>query len=154
LFYDRKLNPKFKIYSLASEALGFLTFFIFGLKLVDFLSQPLLLLLFLGFYSTVITFLLYLAIYETLHLSLPAIVVRRFIIVVLCFNIIAAVARFLLMIFPQKQNFGLPLGTIDNLLAGIIIYAVIFLIIKFIKNKKNSFFISNNKIIFLFIKKN
>ncbi len=86
-------------------------------------------------FSVVLYFaLLYLSLFDIITFSIPEIFTKRLLFFVLLANILIAIARLMSSIFFKKEIFQfVSLGRIDNLVAGILIGFVIWLIIKITK---------------------
>ncbi len=130
----------FRKIALLCETLGafvYLCFFIYLLKNItilmvsqyDFFINSI-------FFLLVVSSLLYLAIYDLLTFSIPEEFTKNLLIIVAIANLIIGLMRLLSNYLPIGSIFKfLSLGNIDNLLGGIFLALIIWIVIKITKEK-------------------
>lgn len=132
----KKIRKKARFYIFISEALGSVTGFIFAYHIINLINQNIEgIYVYILVYSIFTILLLCLSIYEIVFQSLPDQFVMLFLLSSLVCNIIAGALNVFGRFFVSTRltNFGI-LGTLDNLAAGVLIFGIVFLIKRFVKN--------------------
>lgn len=130
----------FILYYYLSLVLSFVWSILFGLKLFEFIDilniNFLIGTIYLSGIIIFIAFLLYLSIFDLISFSIPAIVSKRMLLFAAFINVLFLVLKVLLNNTEYSYVFGLiNLGTISNLLGGIVGGGAIWLIVKISKEK-------------------
>jgi leader peptidase (prepilin peptidase) / N-methyltransferase len=135
-----KKDKKLIAYAVLAELLGLCTFLLLGLAIVNLLNTP-----YIVFFEKVINLLvatfilssiLYLAIYDLVTFLIPYDITKKLLLLVVLANLLIGLLRFIIyQISASTFLASVHLGYADNLISGIILGIIFWMIVKITKEK-------------------